>query len=1032
MKRLLTACRRILLVGLAGLMLIAGWVYWQAPTLDELHPQLERILAGQLGLKGLHLGELSWRWAGHTWLKAKNITFTGPAERIRVEDAQLEVRLSSWDLLLGKIEPTRISLRHGRIALQIPRASSGDSLPVPAGQLRIEDSTVTLHYGDFEHRFMHLNLHLDATRRSLAMQLPGFTLDVDWDENLQPVNLQTHFDNLDWMPEAWRLHTRGEFNAQLDVRKSNDDSSWQFSSKLNSDSGAVILNKDSAPIIAFNAIQLAARIQTGANPTDIQAIEWQQFDWKDGENDLTAKGTWRDGILKLALQAETLNLKTLAALAKGSADDDWRAWTTAVQGKAHQLHGKFELAQPNVWDIPQFERLKPGDIQLNAHLSHASIPLGTANEALENLNSTLNIDADGLTMNVDSVTLPHQAGQVHGKLRIDDLHKPVLIIEGQGTVDVGRCKHWLNPTKIPQMVWKEAPADARFNFSWPLHAAIPDSGEAQLTPKPQWRIEFMQRPVRLSGGTLRWQANGTLHFSDMNLHYDDFVGVLDMKLKENTQAAWQLAELQLQSAGDFGMLTKHYRLPLHGASGHYKALLEFNTGRQSKNDPWRFTANLDNSAWQHLFGARKKTGAPYTLELSGGQIKTGFAIHRIQSSGGAPFISGSGMISEKQLALHISTLQTPAFSGAVSVIAPFSDAPLEIDITSDFLDQAALPKQMPEVKKMADIPAATKASREWVMRGNFSRIRWDAVSIRGVRIKFASSSKGVGTLEADALDAAQFSIRHVRSLFHLAANGKVDIRKLSAQILGQELHLSGMLQPQADSRLRWTGFAHVSGDFSQIIHRLDAAKLFQGGMVHALWSGNGIIEKNKPWWNGMHGRLRLRSDDGRILEGGTMTKFLAALSLTDLPRFLTGKREDITGPGMLYKRLQIESTVTGEKAKIQQLAMRASALDMAGQGQINLTNGDVDLYITARPLQNLDSFLRMIPLLRDVILGPANSVFRKIYRVHGPLYDAKVEAASPKQAGLPESGLLEQLISLPGRWFDASKNIGGKELPVLP
>jgi len=360
------------------------------------------------------------------------------------------------------------------------------------------------------------------------------------------------------------------------------------------------------------------------------------------------------------------------------------------------------------------------------------------------------------------------------------------------------------------------------------------------------------------------------------------------------------------------------------------------------------------------------------------------------------------------------------------------DAPLEINVNSDFLDQAALPENIPEVGNLAMMPGKPGVKRKWVLRGNFSRIRWDAVSIRGVRMHFASASQGVGRLEADALDAAQLSIRDVRAFFRLAPGGRVDIRHLGARLLDQELNLSGTLKPELGGGLRWTGFADINGDFSQVIHRLDASRLFKGGTVHALWSGSGVIREDMPWWNGMQGRLRLRVDDGRILEGGTMTKLLAVLSLADLPDFLTGMRKDITGPGMLYKRLQLESTVEGETASIRQLAMRASALDMAGKGQINLADGMIDLYVTARPLQNIDALLNMIPLLRDVILGPAKSLFRKVYHVYGPLHNAKVEAVSAEQAGLPDAGLLEQLISLPGRWFDAGRKAAGGDAPALP
>jgi len=326
MRNVLAACRRILLAGLIGILLLAGWVFWQAPSLNEMHPQLERLLAQQFGLKSIQLGKLSWRWAGHTWLNAKNITFTGPAGRISVADAQLEVRLSSWDLLLGNIRPTSISLRHGQIALQLPRAAVGEALPVLSGVLHIEDSTVTLGYGEFSNRFEHLDLHLDTTLHKLAMQLPGFTLNVDWDENLQPLSLHSRFDNLNWLPEAWRLHTRGEFNASLDINKAQDVSGWQLHGQLNSAAGAAILNNENAALMAFNDVQLQARIHAGEHAADIKRVEWQTIDWRDGDNHLSANGDWHDGQLNLAVKAEMLQLGTLANWIKPLADEGWQKW----------------------------------------------------------------------------------------------------------------------------------------------------------------------------------------------------------------------------------------------------------------------------------------------------------------------------------------------------------------------------------------------------------------------------------------------------------------------------------------------------------------------------------------------------------------------------------------------------------------------------------------------------------------------------------------------------------------------------------
>ncbi|MDQ6965931.1 MAG: AsmA-like C-terminal domain-containing protein, partial [Mariprofundaceae bacterium] len=537
---------------------------------------------------------------------------------------------------------------------------------------------------------------------------------------------------------------------------------------------------------------------------------------------------------------------------------------------------------------------------------------------------------------------------------------------------------------------------------WPMFAVQPDSGEAHLVPSPLWQTEIMGHAMQLSGGQMHWEAGKGLRFVGVDADYQGMKGNFDLQINDATTGELQVLGLRFDSNGDFSAIAKRLHMPMDGPMGSYAMSLRYNG--QEKKSPWDFQLDLKQAGWSSLLGSEKKPGENYTLQANGSRTADRLVINRLQSSGVEPFVSGSGELSAERILIRIPALQAAAYSGALSIRIPLNDAdePLEIDMTSDFLDQRALPHQVPDIARKAVAPGKVESQRKWVLRGTFKRIHWDAVSIRGVEVHFASAEQGIGRLQADALDAAQFSMRDVNAFFQLGSGGRVDIRHLGAKAMGQQLKLSGTLHPEPGGGLRWTGFADINGDFSQVIQRLDASRLFKGGTVHALWSGSGVVYEDMPWWHAMQGRLRLRSDEGRILEGGTMTKLLAALSLADLPGFLTGNRKDISGPGMLYKRLQLEAMVQGENAEIRQLAMRASALDMAGKGNLNLSDGLIDLYVVVRPLQNVDALINMIPLLRDVILGPAKSVFRKVYRVHGPLHDAKVEAVRAEQAGLPD------------------------------
>jgi len=498
----------------------------------------------------------------------------------------------------------------------------------------------------------------------------------------------------------------------------------------------------------------------------------------------------------------------------------------------------------------------------------------------------------------------------------------------------------------------------------------------------------------------------------MHIEHDVFTGTLNLETREDQQHVWRLAKLSLQTTADFPKLVNQYRIPLDAPAGQVRAHLIF-------GHSWRLNLDFHNTAWQHFLGTNKTVGEPYFLAMSGKKSNNVIRISNIESSGAAPKIQGNGVLDRAHLRLRLRTIQAPAFTGSINIVDPFSNAPLEVNIHSEFLDRRALPNHIPSTIKLTDVSDANNTSKAWVLRGSFRQIQWDAVSIHGVHVQFASSQQGVGLLEAEKLNAAQLSIKNVRAFFRLPGNSIVDIRQLSAKLLGQALTLSATLSPESGGGLHWKGFAGISGDFSKIIHRLDASRLFEGGAVHALWSGEGRLKPGHPWWNGMNGRLRLRSDNGRLLVvDSTMTKLLAALGLSDLPKFLTGKSKGASGTGMSYEHMQLEAAVNGETTRINQLAIRASALDMAGSGKLNLADGNIDLYMSVRPLPKLDAFLRMIPLLRDMILGPAKSVFRKVYHAYGPLYNAKIESVSPEDAGLPESGFIERLIHLPGKWFD--------------
>jgi len=264
----------------------------------------------------------------------------------------------------------------------------------------------------------------------------------------------------------------------------------------------------------------------------------------------------------------------------------------------------------------------------------------------------------------------------------------------------------------------------------------------------------------------------------------------------------------------------------------------------------------------------------------------------------------------------------------------------------------------------------------------------------------------------------------VDARFSLLGQGRVELRKFAASVEKQHLIMSATLTPEQGGGMLWQGFAELSGDFGHMMSLSKLSGRFLGGESHILFSGQGMMLRDQAWWKGLDGRLRLRVDKGRVLEGGSMSTLLAVINLSKLPALLIGQRDDLTGPGLMYQRLQMEAIMQNQDIRIRNVAMRSSAFDLVGHGKMDVEKAMIDLYLIVKPLQNLDALISKVPLLRDMLGGASHSLMRKVYHMHGPFTDAKVEPVKPESAGLASPGFIERLMGLPNAWFGSEEKSG--------
>ncbi len=961
-------------------------------------------LKSRLHLSELQLGGLSWSWSGWLWVRAEHVHLKGASGRIRLSDADVRVRIPMLPLLVGSIRPDRIELVRGHLELTAPAVMP---LPSPSEwpetSLALQDVDATLHRPGGAIRLKNLNLRFEAGARRLSLRSGPIRIEARLSEDGLPEQAHLACESLDWLPPDLRRHLRGDGRISLRLERPRENRFHIRVSARADPAAQLILPGDER--VPFERIDSRITLDRQQSAAPVR-FEIAELVWQLGENRIDATGFWQDDALHLTATSESLAMPLVWSWLRPLGGKDWHDWLARMhRGRATNVAGSLFLHLP----LPEGPKAEDWDgmrYRVRAHLDKAEIALGTGGDMLGDLEAEVEIDEKHLRAQIVRARLPAGMGTARGSLRIpwDTL---MLHIEGHARASLARILSKVGPPESGGWPWEQDTSLVDFQLLWDPTRPEPDRARAAIRPDPAWRLSLHGRRIELRDGVVQWVHGQGIAMRNMRLDGRRLSGRLSLDAGPDGSGAWMLRGFEAHLTGDFAALSAHIQLPLEAPSGMI--------GLDARLDE-RLHARLSltDAAWRRLLGSDKRIGEEFALVLTGSMNRAlaspEIRIERIASVGRALSLSGSGRIDSSGLSLKLDEIRTPGFAGTIRIRADLDAAsPWEIDLDASRLSRNALPEAMQLARHEDDRP--------WVLRARIDRFEWDAATLSGLHLQLASQRDSVGMLEAAGIRTGDVTIEDASARFALTGGGAIDLRQLRARAAGQKLEMSARLTPSADGGMDWEGFAWLSGNFGELITTLGITDRFQGGRGQILFAGRGHLREGQPWWKGLDGRLRVRSDSGRVLEGGGLAKLLAATNLADLPRLLFGGRKDLTGPGTLYRRFQFESILHDAGIRIRNLALRSSAFDVAGKGSVDLERRTMDLVLVVRPLQNLDAIIARIPLLRDILGGKARSLYRKVYRMHGPFTDPAVDGIRPEEAGLSGGGLVETLLSLPSRWF---------------
>ncbi len=998
----LTLCRRVFVLLLASVVLFGLAVWWMAPNINRMRPEIEHYLTGEMQLRDLSLGRLSWSWAWNIAIRAEQCSFTNQDGSLAVRDTQLSVEVSPWQLLFGTVEPYRIHLAHGYLRL-VPGRSSESAAALLPGRLVMDDMTIAWQADGYQGEWQRFGMDMDSGRRSLIAHMPGVQLKVRWDAARLPEQIGLEFSDTAWLPKSLQGYVRGQISGNLQVKRLGVKR-WRIAARFDGE-GAAWRWPAASFSLPYDTMQAELTLHAGSQLKP-ERIELASLQWQHGKDAIALNGQWYEGRLNVNATSPRVPMPLIWSWLQGFGDRSWRQWLGRMhQGQAEDIKAQLQLPwqQPGA-GLPTAAELAAMQYQVRGHVDGADIAPGLDEALITEVQGEVELDQTHLLATIHHARLPHAIGTGEATIELP-WASGLLTVKGEGLGDAGRMHRWLAPDDAAKLEWGESPAKVVFELEWQPEEAMPRSAKFKLSPVQPWHLAPNDVPLVVSGGSLGWQLDGGIRADALQVQGELTEGTLSFQAQQAGDASWLVTQLKVHSHGDFARTVGHFQLPIADPEGSYDLQFDY-------HGEWQSRLDLSKAGWSNLLGQAKTKGVAMQIQSQGGfDAKNGHLdIRRIHCQANDFVMDGSGEFGPFGLKVKLNRLQTPAFAGSVSVSAPFGSDPWEMDVDASRLDRKALPQ------------ADALSGKPWSLRARLGTFSWDDARMQDVSMSLASKADSVGVFKASAADIGAVEVKDISAVFALPGKGEIDLRHFGAAMGAQRVMLSAWLTPKREGGMRWRGFAEMEGDFGRTMSRAGMSDLFSGGRMRALFSGQGEVLRDQPWWQGLQGRLRLRVDDGQVLTGGTLSKFLSAISLADLPKLLFGQRKDLRKDGLFYKRLQVEATLHDQTFNIKKLAMRSPAMDMAGHGVMNLETSHIDLLMAVRPFQNLDAMLAKIPLVRDLIGGAAHSIMRKVYHMHGPVTNARVDETTPEEAGLASPGLVESLFRIPQLWFDQEKD----------
>jgi hypothetical protein len=260
------------------------------------------------------------------------------------------------------------------------------------------------------------------------------------------------------------------------------------------------------------------------------------------------------------------------------------------------------------------------------------------------------------------------------------------------------------------------------------------------------------------------------------------------------------------------------------------------------------------------------------------------------------------------------------------------------------------------------------------VRLNAGDFTYDSYTWKPLRAKIEFGRDGIHT---EVTEASLCTIPTPATIIP-SSQGHLLITKLDAR----NLHLDPTLACLWDRRGAITGVFDLKGEVSALLTRRNMAETLEG-------------------------KLDFVARKGRVYHSLVLAKIFDLLNVTEIYR---GQLPDLANEGCAYDSIKVGAILKHGKLLLENAVFDGLCAKMVGSGEIDLQTRKVNVTILVSPLKTVDSMVRHIPLLGNILGGSLVSI---PVRVTGDLSSPTVTPLSPSSVGEGLAAYMKRVFQLP-------------------